>query len=292
MRTLACIFLIVWWQTTLGQYPLLTSNNHQNNIFFNAAFAGSLDYIYANAIHRQQWQAFDDSPQLNFVSVGGPLRNEKIGIALHYKNASSGVFSANQMEANINYNLLIGEKINKQKISFGLGIGVQSETIGFNKASTTSANDPSFSYQIKSQNTLLLPAGIYYKSAKQEGGISISNLLKDQSFVAFYQRKLIQTRTFSLKGNLTFRKLDEVYRTIDIQTILSYSDFLSLGAGYRSNNTFTFLVGAKIISKINVFFAYDLATSSTTNVPLNASEISVQYEFGSRIKSSNTKVFH
>jgi type IX secretion system PorP/SprF family membrane protein len=168
-RFITGILIFVLPLKLLGQMLPLSDHYVYNSLSINPAFAGCHEALSATISYRNQWLGFTDSPKSSILSVHSPVNKDKIGLGVFIENNSIGIFSQTNIMANYAYRM----EVHNGKLAMGLGVGITSYNIGWNKLQ---AVDPDDQLLVNNPASAVVPdfsAGVYYYSKKYFLGISL-----------------------------------------------------------------------------------------------------------------------
>jgi type IX secretion system PorP/SprF family membrane protein len=200
------------------------------------------------------------------------------------------------------------KKMGDAQISFGVAAGIVQGALDGNKLRTPDGDytqgTPDHRDNLLSLATIrgIVPtfdAGIFYKSEKIEGGISVVNVSEPKlkldgakTVDALLKRGYLALLMghFDLFSNITIHpsvlvKSDATQTQIDFSTFFKYDDNIFLGASFRGYNknsvdAVAILGGLKLNPKLTLAYSYDLGLSDLKNVTQGSHEIMLQYNLG------------
>lgn len=268
-----------------------------NGLYINPAYAGSHEVLNAMAIYRHQWVKIPGQPQTASVAIHSPLRNDRLALGLIYTYDRIGVTKTNSVDASFAYRLPLGKKKNI-RLCFGISAGFMNYNSDLNSVTTTEANDPSFSGN--SQN-LWLPnvgAGIYAYSDKFFVGVSVPRILANRlsgklkvfetsSAVArqYYHLLVTGGYVFSIGKKVKFMpsilmKYVPAHApiTADFNATFIFVDRVWLGAAYRLNDSYNFMVAVNVVKQLKIGYAYDLTVSPLSKYTTGSHEIVLSFD--------------
>jgi type IX secretion system PorP/SprF family membrane protein len=163
------------------QDPLFTQYMF-NNLYMTPAFAGVDGVTRFTAIHRSQWLGYQSSfndggaPTTQMVSFNTPIYRLHSGFGAYVMNDRLG--PQNNLEAQTMYAYHLG--IKETKLSFGVKLGLYSQSINGNYYRYTDAGDPNIVQGKESQVRPDLGLGVFYRAEKYYAGIGFNHLLRSQ----------------------------------------------------------------------------------------------------------------
>ncbi len=178
IKRLFFLFLIgiqtsVFGQNTprYSQFNFVKTLNNPGALATDATFQNDL-------IYRNQWAGIDGAPSTIGFSSSYEIIDE-MAVGINFYNDRIGLTQTNSFTAMYAYRLLFEER---RYLSLGIGLGFDNFSQNFADATTTVANDPSFS-QSYSNFKFNAAFGMYYRSSNFYFGLSIPRLLQNALFV-------------------------------------------------------------------------------------------------------------
>lgn len=269
-----------------------------NGLYVNPAYAGSHEVINAMAIYRHQWVKIPRQPQSASVTVHSPLKNDKIGLGLIYSYDQIGVTKTNSVNANFAYRIPVGKKKNV-RICIGLSAGATNYRTNLNQVAVVDANDPNFTGNNVNRWLPNFGFGLYAYSDKFFVGISVPHILANKldgktsvfetsaNVARQYHHLLFNAGyVFSLGKKVKFMpslmmKYVPVYAPIsfDFNATFIFIDRIWLGAGYRLNDSYNFMLAVDVTKQLKIGYAYDLTVSSQNKYTSGSHEVMASFDF-------------
>jgi type IX secretion system PorP/SprF family membrane protein len=275
-----------------------------NPYSINPAAAGLEKTLIATGGYRTQWVGIEGNPVTQFLNVALPLSIVGSGLGISLHNESIGARNGLTFKASYNYILKMGDN----QLSFGVAGGLVQGALDGAKLRTPDGdynqgfinhNDKVLAAVSVNGSVPTFDAGIYFKSEKFEGGVSMSNLTEPSlklTGVNDINVKLkrnyfaVAMANFDLLNKITIHpsimiKSDAVQTQMDFSTIFRYDDNIFLGASFRgynknSQDAIAFLGGFKLNSKLSLAYSYDFTLSSLKTINDGTHEIVLQYNIG------------
>jgi type IX secretion system PorP/SprF family membrane protein len=298
------IFASIWLSMSYAQQPAQYSLYMLNPYAVNPAAAGLEKTLIATGGYRTQWVGIEGNPITQFLNVAVPLSIVGSGLGISLHNESIGARNGLTFKASYNYIVKLGEN----QLSFGVAGGLVQGALDGSKLRTPDGDytqgvinhiDKTISAVSISGSVPTFDAGVYFKSEKFEGGVSMSNLTEPSlklTGVSDLNVKLkrnyfaLAMAHFNLLNKITIHpsvliKSDAVQTQMDFSTILRYDDNIFLGASFRgynqnSQDAITVLGGFKLNSKLSLAYSYDITLSSLKIISQGTHEIVLQYNIG------------
>lgn len=269
-----------------------------NGLYINPAYAGSHEVLNAMAIYRHQWAKMPGAPQSASVAVHSPLKNDKIGLGLIYNYDRIGVTKTNSINADFAYRLPIGKK-KKIRLCFGISAGVTNYRTDMDNVATADPNDPNFVGNSVNRWLPNVGFGIYAYSDRFFAGISVPHILANKldSKNSFFETSTTVARQYHhllVTGGYVFNigkkvkfmpsvllKYVPVHApiTFDFNATFIFIDRIWIGAGYRLNDSYSFMLAANITHQLRIGYAYDLGVSSLNQYSKGSHEVMASFDF-------------
>lgn len=288
------ISLFILVVLSLGSYaqqlPMFTQYMY-NGLMINPAYAGNKQAVEFNVLHRRQFDGIEGAPQTQLFNVHSPLRGKNMALGLRIYNETMGPAVMNN-----GLGVAYAYKINfrKSRLSMGLEANVMNQSIDFPKLRRNNANDQAIP---TTKESVFIPdasAGIYYDQETFFAGFAMNNLFNNK-----YVYEGVNNR--NLNGNLfrhsylytgaIFKVAPKIQITpallakyvsgapiqVDINAIGVYNEMLSLGMGYRTDNSIAGIFRFTFQKKISVGYSYDFATSPMGTYHRGNHEVMLSY---------------
>jgi type IX secretion system PorP/SprF family membrane protein len=275
-----------------GQKSLLSNLYNLDRLAFNPAFAGSQGALSATALYRNQWVGFDDAPKNYSFSVHAPLYNDRMGLGVLVEKNSVGIFKVTNLMANYAYKI----ELSKARLAFGLGFGATIYSIAWNELVSSSGGDVLL---MNDPETAVIPnfsLGTYYYSRNYFIGFSIPFMLSRElnETTGQYQTAYNPSgNNLHFTGGYTFQLNPQIKLSpsvllkyqpggtiqIDCNLQVALMDRISLGLGYRSENTLIGMVEVQLNHQLRMAYAYDFDLSPLGKYQGGSHEIGINYVF-------------
>jgi type IX secretion system PorP/SprF family membrane protein len=174
--------LLLVGAAAFAQQDALFTQYMFNNIYMTPAFAGVDGVTRVSAIHRSQWLGYQSSfgdggaPTTQMVSFNTPIYKLRSGFGAYVLNDKLG--PQNNLEAQAMYAYHLG--IKETKLSFGIKVGLYSQTINGKYYRYIQKDDPLIEEGKESQVRPDLGAGIFYRAEKYYAGVGFNHLLRSK----------------------------------------------------------------------------------------------------------------
>lgn len=287
-------FILVVFATLLSlelnaqQDPQYTQYMY-NTMSVNAAYAGQRDVLSATALYRTQWVGIDGAPKTVTFGIHSPLRNERIGLGLNIVSDKLGPTQETSIDANFSYTIPIDDFTNTQ-LSFGIKAGLHILDADWSKGVFQNP-DRLFNDNLN----LFSPtvgAGLYLHSEQWYLGFSVPNIFTTKHYDDIQESIATERLHYFLIGGYVFdinrnTKLKPAVLVkgvsgapiiADLSLNALFNDKLTLGLGYRWDDSVSGLAGFQINEGLFVGYAYDLTTTGLRNYNSGSHEIMLRFE--------------
>ncbi len=283
-KLLSILILVCALQVNAQQESSYTQYMY-NTIAFNPAYAGSRGTTSLFGLYRNQWLNQVGSPKIGMASIHAPI-TDRVSLGSTIQNEQEGPVSQSSLNVQFSYNLQFSQNF---KLYFGLSGGVGSYNVDLTKLNIYNVNDPSLT-----SNNSFVPkfgAGFYLMSENEYIGFSVPNLLKSNVYAnenVVLQNQIhayiIAGKVFQISNNLKFKPsvLAKITSGVSPQYDLSanflYKEKLNLGAIYRWDNAYGFMLGYQINNQLFAGYSIDILTSKLNQYNSGSHEVFVRYE--------------
>ena len=298
------IFASVWLSMSYAQQPAQYSLYMLNPYGVNPAAAGLEKTLIATGGYRTQWVDIQGNPVTQFLNVVTPLSIIGSGLGFSVHNESIGARNGLTLKASYNYIVKMGDN----QLSLGFAGGIVQGALDGSKLRTPNGdytqgfighNDRLLEAVSVNGSVPTFDAGVYFKSERFEGGVSMSNLtepnlsLTGQNVINVKLKRnyfAVAMAHFDLFNKITLHpsvliKSDAVQTQMDFSTFLRFDDNIFLGASFRgysknSQDALVILGGLKLNSQFSLAYSFDFTLSSLKIVNQGTHEIVLQYNIG------------
>lgn len=273
MRKICTMLIIILVHNlSFGQQDPQFSQYMFNTLFYNPAFAGVEGITQFTAIHRTQWAGYTSTfdggrgnPSTQMISLNTPILKFNSGFGMHVVNDNLGPL--NNLEAQMSYAYHLGLK--NGKISFGIKAGIFSQSIDRNEYRPNVSPDPLIDAGEDSQIRPDLAFGIYYRTEKYFGGVSVNHITKAEfdfgeagSRNALEQHMIITggyDYEFNYKLIITpsvLVKTDFNSYSFDLGVIGTYNDKMWGGLSFRQSEAMIIILGYSLLKDNSLKLGY------------------------------------
>jgi type IX secretion system PorP/SprF family membrane protein len=294
LLALHCSLITIAFAQQDAQYSMYRFNG----LYLNPAYAGSHEVLTAMAIYRQQWVGMPGAPKSASVAVHSPLKNDKIGLGLIYNYDGIGVTKTNDLNLSFAYRLPIGKK-KKVRLSFGLSAGITNYHSAMDNVATTDANDPNFVGNSVNRWLPNFGFGVYAYSDRFFAGISVPHILANKldgknsvfetsSSVARQYHHLLVTAGYVFPIGKKVKFMPSALLkympghapiTFDFNATFIFIERVWIGAGYRFNDSYNFMLAANVTRQLRIGYCYDITVSSLNRYNTGSHEVMASFDF-------------
>ncbi len=291
-RTIVFILILFLPVGLTGQLNYVSDLNNLEKIIINPAFAGSRDALSVTALYRNHWTGFENGPKNYSVSMHAPLYHRRMGLGLFVENSSVGIFRKTNIMADYAYNI----ELSKGKLAFGLGFGATIYNIAWNDLVASQGGDILL---MNAPVTAAIPnvsLGTYYYSRNYFIGFSVPfifgramNDIPGESHMTFDLNQNIfhlnggysfrMHPHFSLKPSILLKYQPAGTAQVDCILEASLREKISLGVGYRNQNTMIAMLDVRLNPQFTMAYAYDFDLSPLGKYKGGTHEVGINYLF-------------
>ena len=261
-RTFYTLVLALFGVCAFAQQDALFTQYMFNNLYLTPAFAGVDGVTRFSAIHRSQWLGYQSSfgdggaPTTTMVSFNTPIYKLRSGAGVYILNDQLG--PQNNLEAQVSYAYHLG--IKETKLSFGVKVGLYSQTINGKYYRYIQEGDPLIVEGKESQVRPDIGLGIFYRTEKYYAGIGFNHLLRSQfDFGADSVRGALANHinftggyfyevSFDLKLQFSTNVRSDLNKTqFDLAAIAYIKDTMWGGLAFRQSEAASLLLGYSLL---------------------------------------------
>lgn len=264
-----------------------------NPMTINSAYAGSTGALEAVLIHRSQWVGIQGAPTTQSFTVHGPMTNENVGLGFSAVNDNLGPSNELYLDGNFSYTLMMSQKT---KLALGLKAGARILNIDWSKGRFYDEADAMLNANIDNRIFPSLGVGGYLYSDKWYVGLSVPSFFKadyyddvqesvDSERLHYY---LIGGYVFDLSDNLKFkpaflgRVVSGAPISLDVSANFLIQEKVTVGAGYRKDDSVSLLLGLQISKDFFVGYSYDYTTTDLNKYNDGSHEFLLRYQFSKK----------
>lgn len=270
-----------------------------NKLPINPGYAGSSGGVSATMLYRTQWVGFEGSPTTAAFSLDAPLFNDISGVGI----------SVVQDELGISENLYLSGYFAYRFQAFGgtMGLGISGEIkrqqMNWSEVNPLDRTDPNLTY---TNDNLFLPnvgVGIYWQSETAFAGVSMPRIIENDldynpTGITTFTSSAAQRRHFfgmagfiaTLSSELKLRPMALVKYVenapveVDLNLAALISDLIWVGAGYRTDDSYSAMVTLNLGDNFRLGYAHDFTYTRLNAYHNGTHEIMLGFDLGKREK--------
>ena len=273
------------------QLPQLTQYQF-NDYVVNPAVAGSRPYFELRSAHRYQWVGIQDAPR-TFTFSGSTPVGEKMGVGGYLFTDIVGPTRRTGLQFSYAYHLKLTQEI---KLSLAVSAGLLQFLIDGSKIQFHDPGDPVMDNQLRGD---LLPDakfGFYLYSPKFWFGATAPQLLQNKVYFLDENSATLSRMEdhYYIMGGYRFQ-LGEDWRLepsflmkytspvplkLDLTATVRYKDSFWIGAGFRTNDAYSAMVGYWLKKTFQFGYSYDIVSSNLRNYSTGTHEVMLAITLG------------
>ena len=259
-RTFYTLLIVVSGVSAHAQQDPQFTQYMFNTLYITPAYAGAEGVTQLTAIHRSQWAGYQSSfndggaPTTQMVSFTAPIYKLKSGFGVTAVNDRLGPQTNQELHGMYAYHL----GLKNAKLSFGIKIGLFSQTIDFAQYRAIHQDDPLLAGKDGKESQLRpdVGVGLYYRAEKFYLGAGVNHLTRAEfdfnvndarnalenhmNFTAGYYYEV----NFDLTLNPTILvKTDFKEYSFDLGVIATLKDKMWAGLSFRQSEAANVLLG-------------------------------------------------
>ncbi|HNR53771.1 MAG TPA: type IX secretion system membrane protein PorP/SprF [Flavobacteriales bacterium] len=273
------------------QLPQLTQYQF-NDYVFNPAVAGSRPFFELRSGHRYQWVGIQDAPRTFTFSGTTPI-GEKMGVGGYLFTDIVGPSRRTGFQLSYAYHLQLTEDV---KLSLSVSAGLLQFLIDGSKIQFHDPNDPVMDDQLRGD---LLPDakfGFYLYGERFWFGATAPQLLQNKVYFLDETKETLSRmedhyyamggyrfpvgEDWRIEPSVLVKYTSPVPAKIDLNAIVRYRNTFWLGAGYRTNDAYTAMVGYWLKKTFQFGYSYDIITSNLRNYSTGTHEVMLAITLG------------
>lgn len=277
------------------------SQNMQNHMTVNPAFAGEQGKWFVSGIYRNQWQRMDGAPETYAFNVDAPLRIRSVdgGIGLNLMSDKLGM----QTNLFLMLNYAYKYKLNFGVLSLGIRVGVVNAKIEgeyyipSGDRYTDPGNDPALGGSVANVSKMMFDAGLgtFLTGRNYYAGVAVSHITRPSMTIGqigefFFVPHMCITGgyTFVLSPAIdlqpsAFIQTDFVSTQYSMNASAVYKKKYWGGISYRYEDALVFMGGLELKNGFMVGYSYDWSVSGVGKYTGGSHEVTLSYSFGLNI---------
>jgi type IX secretion system PorP/SprF family membrane protein len=304
MMKIKILTLVVLFASIIEGQAQFSSQHTQymfNPVSYNPGAVGTDKALSVTLNHRTMWRGVDGAPQTDYLMVNTPLKSESFAVGFQISMDKIAVTSNTNAMLTGAYKIPVHNGI----LSFGLSAGMTNYSNKWSQVVTTEDNDRVFSSGNYSHYMFNAGSGLYYKSKKGFGGISVpyfltetyagGNAYKATLSLANLTYLVTGGRRFDIgqKYNLQPSMLLKYHKGASIQADLSLLAGINhigeAGLSFRPGDAISVIVRGQVNDQLRIGYSYDYLTSQLARYGNGSHEISLNYIFLFKSNAPNTR---
>jgi len=284
----------------LGMAASLTAQNESqfthfafNRLPFNAGFTGSDEALKITGLYRHQWDGVEGAPRTVFASAQTPLANTRSGLGISAMTEEIGFTSQSNVALNYAYHIPINRRLT---LSVGISSALQFSNIDWAKGQPVDLQDGRIGTDSDRTTSPNFGAGAVLRNDRVFVGVSIPRFFKDplysniagtyQDQVEYHQLGYLMTgvnlplsETISLQPTALVSYQKNAPLDLDLNAMIYFSKIFGVGASYRLDDSFDFLVQVKAAQRLLIGCSYDHTISDLSKASNGSYELMASYLF-------------
>lgn len=287
--TFICIVVAVDY--SFAQYPAVFSQFNQNPFQFNPSYAAGNGYTEANLFYRKQWIGIENAPEAAAINFQAPVgRNVSLGLSvISNKTILLNTYGA---MATFAYRVRISYQ---HHLNFGISAGLGLNNFDFE--AIAASNDPALQNVVRNSQYMVGQVGLNYTFKNFNIGFALPSIFdskvntvddfQEVKFNVFNNKFGSASYTFTLKDihlmpTVIYRSLDNYQSQWEGMLLVTYKNFLWVGASYREEYGITGLIGVRLKNRLRVGYAYEYPTGSISRASTGSHEIYLGAQVGTK----------
>jgi type IX secretion system PorP/SprF family membrane protein len=265
------------------QLPQLTQYRF-NDYVFNPAVAGSRQMFELRSSHRYQWVGVQDAPR-TFMLSGTSNLGRNMGVGAYLFTDNVGPSRRTGFQASYAYHLQLTSDL---RLGLSLSVGMLQFLIDGSKISFQSPDDPVMDDQLRGDLMPDAKFAFHLYHPKFWFGACAPQLLQNKVYFLNKEESLsVMEDHYNVTGGYRFelgmdwklepsfmvKYVEPVPMKLDVNALVKYKDMLWLGAGYRTNDAYTAMVGVWLKQTFQFGYSYDVITSNLRNYSTGTHEL-------------------
>lgn len=293
MRYLMTILLALTFCKSFGQQQYIITQYMLNGFALNPAYAGSHQTWSFTLMSRYQWIGIEGAPKTQTFTAHGPIKGNSSSGLLAVKD-KFGAIELTNVYGTYSYKIPFDQ--NRKQLSLGFQAGVSYFNVDLSKSTLIDPDDPVLDNRSVSNYLPNFGLGIYYQSEKMYCGLSIPYLNNNRlnqvernlrnngkHYYLTMGGIIVLNQVIKYKPSFLVRYVSQIALDVDINSSFIFNDVIWLGATYRLNNSFNFLLELQVTNNFRIGYSYDLIRSELGAATSGSNEFVINY----RIKRSN-----
>ena len=286
MKKLAIAILLVSLTASAQQDPQYTQYMYNMNVV-NPAYAGLKESLSVTTLYRKQWSGLDGAPTTFTFSGHSPV-NDKVGLGLSAIKDQLGPVKETNVFIDFSYTLQMSERT---KLALGLKAGATFHDVGLTDLDLQQPGDPFFANDIN--NTYPnVGAGAFLYGDNYYFGLSVPNMLNSVHLDENGLQYGSEVNHYFVTAGYVFQATDDIKikpstmiksafgapTSIDLNLNALFMEKFEVGASYRTEDSFSGLVGFQVSPFLRIGYAYDSVMSELSAVASASHEVVITFD--------------
>lgn len=290
-RILLVVLVALAFQASAQQLPQLTQYQF-NDYVVNPAVAGSRPFFELRSAHRYQWVGIQDAPRTFIFSGSSPL-GEKMGLGGYIFTDIVGPTRRTGVQFSYAYHLRLTEDV---KLSLAVSAGMLQFLIDGSKIQFHDPGDPVMNDQLLGETLPDAKFGFYLYGPKFWFGATAPQLLQNKVYFLDETNETLSRmedhyyvmggyriplgEDWKVEPGFLLKYTSPVPPKLDLTATVRYKDTFWLGAGFRTNDAYSAMVGYWLKKTFQFGYSYDIITSNLRNYSTGTHEVMLAITLG------------
>ena len=272
-----------------AQFDPMFTQYMNNEMFINPAYTGTRDALSATLLYRDQWVGIAGSPKTQTFAIHGPIGDYN-GVGISVMNESIGITKQIRLNGNYSFRIQTGDN---SHLSFGLSGGMINHREDRNQLILINEHDQVFD-PIPAVTVPNSGFGMFYYTDRFYLGFSVPRLIKnnvsssgmkntvstkDWHFYLTSAMVMDASEYLKLKPSIMIKEAYGAPVQADISVQGLVKDFWWVGAGYRTGDAVSAMLGFQVSPQLRFFYSYDYTLSKLNSYSSGSHEVTIGYDF-------------
>jgi type IX secretion system PorP/SprF family membrane protein len=292
VTSISCSFAFCQQTFQFSQYMF-------NGLVINPAYAGADEAPSLTFYNRSQWGGVDGAPKTQTLSAHTLFARQRVGTGLTLINDRIGVHQTLIISGAASYHLRLSSS---SVLSFGLQAGFSHRESDYKSLGANISNDPKVAGTAIAQNMLDIGAGIYFRSAKIDIGVSAPQLLPGKmpindtvsikfnktNVLIFSRLKLDVSNALRIEPGFLLKYYPGTPFSYDLNANLIFHKVIIAGVSYRKEESVDFLLRVQATPQLQFGYGYDHVIGEVSAISQASHELMINFVFRSTRNNLST----
>lgn len=287
-----------------AQKDIVMTQYMHNQYALNTAFAGNREVLSLFGSYRKKWAGIEGAPASMLFSMHSALKNDNVALGFEAYNQQYGVTKETGFAFSYTYRIKMS---NRQKLAFSLNAGGGFHNSNWNDVVTMSGQLPDDVFSTNESNFapivgfgsawysnhffagLSIPNFFHYDPYTEGGSSSVALDKANYIISAGYLHEL--SKKWHIQPSIMGRINPHFGSIVEINASLIYNNSLWFGAGYSTSKDAIAMLAYQITPQFRFSYNYGYTLGDIGSYNSGTHEVSIQYDFGYRVKTSSPKFF-